>query len=74
MGKKRVITKAGAESGKIAEKVAAAKSKTSIKKIVEKGRVYILASYNNTSILITDLKGNALAWSSAGSLGFRVHK
>ncbi|MDD3491840.1 MAG: 30S ribosomal protein S11 [Candidatus Pacebacteria bacterium] len=74
MGKKRVITKAGAESGKIAEKVAAAKSKTSIKKIVEKGRVYILASYNNTSILITDLKGNALAWSSAGSLGFRGPK
>ncbi len=74
MGKKRVITKAGAESGKIAEKMAAAKSKTPIKKITEKGRVYILASYNNTSILITDLKGNALAWSSAGSLGFRGPK
>ncbi|MDD3488008.1 MAG: 30S ribosomal protein S11 [Candidatus Pacebacteria bacterium] len=54
--------------------MAAAKSKTPIKKITEKGRVYILASYNNTSILITDLKGNALAWSSAGSLGFRGPK
>jgi len=74
MGKKRVITKTGEESGKIEEKLAAAKSKTPIKKTIEKGRVYINASYNNTSILITDLKGNALAWSSAGSLGFKGPK
>ena len=39
-------------------------------KKLEKGRVYVKASYNNTLISITDEKGNLLAWSSAGSLGF----
>ncbi|MFA5360762.1 MAG: 30S ribosomal protein S11 [Candidatus Paceibacterota bacterium] len=74
MGKKRVITKTGEEATKIEEKFASSKSKAPIKTTTEKGRVYINASYNNTSILITDLKGNALAWSSAGSLGFKGPK
>ncbi|HUX36186.1 MAG TPA: 30S ribosomal protein S11 [Candidatus Paceibacterota bacterium] len=38
--------------------------------MVEKGRIYINATYNNTMITITDMKGNVLAWASAGSLGF----
>lgn len=37
---------------------------------VGEGRVYINASYNNTTITVTDLQGNVLAWASAGSLGF----
>ncbi|OGY63862.1 MAG: 30S ribosomal protein S11 [Candidatus Harrisonbacteria bacterium RIFCSPHIGHO2_02_FULL_40_20] len=37
---------------------------------MENGRIYINASFNNTIISITDDKGNALAWSSAGTLGF----
>lgn len=39
-------------------------------KNVEKGKIYINATYNNTMITITDMKGNVLAWASAGSLGF----
>lgn len=39
-------------------------------KKVEVGRVYINASYNNTTITVTDATGNVLAWASAGSLGF----
>jgi small subunit ribosomal protein S11 len=74
MGKKRVITKAGEDTSKTEESLASVKSKAQIKKTIEKGRVYINASYNNTSILITDLKGNVLAWSSAGSLGFKGPK
>lgn len=35
-----------------------------------KGKIYIQASYNNTTITATNEKGGALAWSSAGSLGF----
>ena len=62
MGKKRVITKTGEDSGKT-EKLTSVKSKTSVKRIIEKGRIYIKASYNNTVILITDLKGDAIAWS-----------
>ncbi|OGY99336.1 MAG: 30S ribosomal protein S11 [Candidatus Liptonbacteria bacterium RIFCSPLOWO2_01_FULL_52_25] len=37
---------------------------------MEEGRVYITASYNNTVVSVTDLKGNVLAWATAGSLGF----
>ncbi|OGY66900.1 MAG: 30S ribosomal protein S11 [Candidatus Harrisonbacteria bacterium RIFCSPLOWO2_02_FULL_41_13b] len=49
--------------------VASEKSK-SVSKKIENGRIYINASFNNTIISITDDKGNALAWSSAGTLGF----
>ena len=37
---------------------------------VPRGRVHIQATYNNTLVTITDLNGDALAWSSAGHLGF----
>ena len=74
MGKKRVITKVGEDVGKIEQKVSSIKAKASSKKHLETGRVYIRASYNNTSVSITDLKGELIAWSSAGSLGFRGPK
>ena len=41
------------------------------KKNIEKGQVHIRSSFNNTIVTITDLKGNAIAWASAGGLGFR---
>lgn len=37
---------------------------------VQSGRVYIQSSYNNTLISATDQKGNVLAWSSAGRIGY----
>lgn len=40
-------------------------------KIIEKGRVYITATFNNTLITITDEKGDTLGWSSSGSVGFK---
>ncbi len=40
-------------------------------KNVDKGAVHIQASFNNTLVTFTDLAGNTLAWSSAGSLGFK---
>ena len=42
-----------------------------IKKDVSDGIAYISASFNNTIITITDRKGNALSWSTAGASGFR---
>jgi len=74
MGKKRVITKTGEDIGKIEEKPTSIKTKDLLKKHLEKGRIYICASYNNTLISATDLKGNVIAWSSAGSLGFKGPK
>jgi small subunit ribosomal protein S11 len=41
------------------------------KKNIERGAAHIRSSFNNTMVTITDVQGNALAWSSAGGLGFR---
>ena len=73
MGKKRVITKSG-EDTKTKQKASSGKAKGSSKKHLEVGRAYIRVSYNNTTVSITDLKGDLVAWSSAGSLGFRGPK
>ena len=45
------------------------------KKVVEsEGIAHIAATFNNLLITITDLKGNALAWGSAGKAGFKGSK
>ena len=41
------------------------------KKNVPTGLVHIQATFNNTIVTVTDPVGNVVAWSSAGSLGFR---
>ena len=41
------------------------------KKNIERGAAHIRSSFNNTLVTITDTQGNAISWSSAGSLGFR---
>ncbi|MBI2025144.1 MAG: 30S ribosomal protein S11 [Candidatus Harrisonbacteria bacterium] len=73
MGKKKVTTQTTEAAIKESQKVEGAVGKTtekSVSKRFENGRIYINASYNNTLITVTDDKGNMLAWSSAGSLGF----
>ncbi|WP_057754259.1 30S ribosomal protein S11 [Weissella kandleri] len=45
--------------------------KRRIKKNIESGVAHIHATFNNTIVMITDVQGNAVAWSSAGSLGFK---
>ena len=47
------------------------KSKKKVKKNVPQGIAHIQATFNNTLILISDTDGNAIAWSSAGSKGFK---
>jgi small subunit ribosomal protein S11 len=41
------------------------------KKMVPSGMAHIQATFNNTVVTISDLEGNVLCWSSAGSLGFK---
>ena len=41
------------------------------KKIVQAGIAHVRASFNNTLVTITDMSGNAVSWSSSGSLGFK---
>lgn len=50
------------------------RSKKKVAKQVPHGHAHIHSSYNNTIITITDLNGNALAWSSSGHLGFKGPK
>ncbi len=45
-----------------------------VKKNIARGVVYISATFNNTVVTVTDEMGNVIAWSSAGSLGFKGSK
>ncbi|MCK8826215.1 30S ribosomal protein S11 [Natroniella acetigena] len=48
-----------------------ARRKNKKKKLrVEKGQAHIRSTFNNTIVTLTDRKGNTIAWSSAGNLGF----
>ena len=40
-------------------------------KNVHSGIAHVLATFNNTVVTITDLKGNVIGWSSAGKVGFK---
>ena len=45
--------------------------KRRVKKNIETGVAHIHSTFNNTLVMITDVHGNAVAWSSAGALGFK---
>ena len=47
------------------------KGKKKVKKNVPFGLAHIRASFNNTVVAITDMEGNLLSWSSAGSKGLK---
>ncbi|MDO8451543.1 MAG: 30S ribosomal protein S11 [bacterium] len=40
-------------------------------RIVEKGKVFITATFNNTIVTITDKEGNTVCWGSSGMAGFK---
>lgn len=67
MGKKRIIKKSG--RGLDQGRKDRAMSKIA-KKRIEKGILHIEATFNNTKIVLTDEKGNAIMSSSSGALGF----
>ncbi len=71
MGKKRIIKKEGqtVDAGLVSRALGrAAKKKHS------SGKLFVQSTYNNTKVLLADKSGNALAWSSSGSLGFKGAK
>ncbi len=45
--------------------------KKKVKKNIPVGIAHVNGTFNNTIITITDTKGNAIAWSSAGAEGFK---
>ena len=48
-----------------------ARMKRKERKNITAGVAHINSSFNNTKILIADAQGNAIAWSSAGTMGFK---
>ena len=74
MGKKKIIKKTSDELIKESEKMQETSEKKSAERVgkhkIDRGRIYVNASYNNTIITVTDESGNVITWMSAGSLGF----
>ena len=77
MGKKKIVKQSSSDALKQADKIqnAVARSKSkSVNKKLEHAKVYVSASYNNTSITVTNDKGDVVAWTTSGSLGFNGPK
>lgn len=69
MGKKKIATaKSGEQEAKASHVPAISKKK------VDVGTLYVQSTYNNTLLVLTDAKGNVLAQSSSGALGFKGAK
>ena len=68
MGKKRIVKKGSKE-----ETVKKGSRRLPRKKL-DKGILYVQSTYNNTKLLLTDTKGNAIISSSSGALGFKGAK
>lgn len=74
MGQKKVITKSEPTAEKAETTAPVSVAKKPSKRQVINGVAHITVSYNNTMIAIADTRGEILAWSSAGSLGFKGTK
>jgi small subunit ribosomal protein S11 len=61
----------GAAKPTAAAAAPAAPKRRKAKKMVSEGVAHIHSTFNNTIITITDPAGNVMAWSSAGSVGFK---
>lgn len=73
MGKKRIVKKGEEEKATEGAKTPAVPA-VSTKKRFDTANLYVQSTYNNTKVVLTDVKGNTLAWSSSGSLGFKGAK
>jgi small subunit ribosomal protein S11 len=68
MGKKRIVKK-GSEDG-----AAKPASSASSRRRVDSGTLYVQSTYNNTKVVLADEKGNTIAWSTSGAIGFKGAK
>lgn len=80
MGKKRIVkTKEPTDAVKDSAVVVEGEKKEEMMKVsrskrIDSGILYVESTYNNTKLTLTDSKGNTIAWSSSGSLGFKGAK
>ena len=64
MGKKRIVKKGGDDVA------ARGSSSRASKRKLDTALLFVEATYNNTKVSLADTKGDVVAWSSSGSLGF----
>ncbi|MEI7719956.1 MAG: 30S ribosomal protein S11 [bacterium] len=64
MGKKRIVKKGGDDNA------ARGSSSRASKRKLDSALLFVEATYNNTKVSLADKKGDVVAWSSSGSLGF----
>lgn len=69
MGKKRIATKGETENAGTA-----ARGTSSRKRMLSQAILHVESTYNNTRLTLTDEKGNVVAFSSSGALGFKGAK
>jgi small subunit ribosomal protein S11 len=55
----------------MAKPAATSRTRKKTKRIVNSGKVHILATFNNTIVTITDTQGNTIAWQTSGGAGFK---
>ncbi len=65
------VQEASSEAPEKKESTGKAIKKKKNKKLVPLGIVHVQSSFNNTIVTITDVSGNVVSWSSAGSKGFK---
>lgn len=71
MGKKKIVTKTETTPNESTDVAKTGAGKKKQRQSVLKGQAHITSSYNNTIVSISDADGNVIAWTSAGSLGFK---
>jgi len=69
MGKKRIASK-----GQKTETLKKGASSKLPRKKLDQGILHVQSTFNNTKLLLTDLRGNAIISSSSGALGFKGAK
>ncbi len=71
MGKKRIVKQQGT---RVDSSLKARQLYRVTKRKIIEGILHVHATFNNTKVLLTDIKGNAVMASSSGSLGFKGAK
>lgn len=71
MGKKRIIRKAG---GTVDQGLRSRSLSRVPKKRLERGKLFVIATFNNTIVSLADALGNVVVTSSSGALGFKGTK
>ncbi len=78
MGKKKVIKKSQEELLQEKESIESKIQKQQTKRTkitrLNEATLFIYSSYNNTILTLTDMRGNVVAWTSAGRIGFKGTK